>query len=29
MQVLRTDTDGDIALGRPSGGPLLVATRGP
>ncbi len=29
MDVLRTDTDGDIAVGRPAGAPLLVSTRGP
>ena len=29
FQILRTDLDGDIAVGRPGGGPLLVSTRGP
>ncbi len=29
FQILRTDVDGDIAVGRPSGGTLMVATRGP
>lgn len=29
FQVLRTDLDGDIAIGRPGDGPLLVSTRGP
>ncbi len=27
--VLRTDWDGDVAVGRPSSGPLLVSARGP
>ena len=29
FQILRTDLDGDIAIGRPGDGPLLVSTRGP
>lgn len=29
IQILRTDTDGDIAIRRPADGPLLVAARGP
>lgn len=28
-RILRTDLDGDIAVGRATGGPLLVLTRGP
>ncbi len=29
FEVLRTDLDGDIGVGRPGGGPLMVSTRGP
>ncbi len=29
FEVRRTDLDGDIAVGRPADGPILVATRGP